>query len=363
MTRRASRRIMVGRVPVGGGAPVTVQSMLNVPSSDVAAALRQINTLAETGAQILRLSIDDADDVAALREISGASPVPLVADIQFDWRCAVAALEAGAAAVRINPGLFPSGGNELAALAAAALEHGGAIRVGANAGSIGEAALREEMSKGLPRDEAMARLLAERTLRQCEALEKLGVRNIKAALKCSAVPVMTAANLAFAERSDLPLHIGVTEAGTPRRGVVKSAAGIGALLLRGIGDTIRVSLTGAPEDEVRAGIAILEVCGLRPGSPEIVSCPTCGRTVVDLAQLAAKVEDMVAALKASGRKIGVRKIAVMGCPVNGPGEARDADVGLAGTRSGKVVLFRRGETVGAYSAEEGLALLREMLTR
>ena len=363
MTRRESRRIMVGGVPVGGDAPVTVQSMLNVPTADVAAAIRQVTSLAEAGAEILRLQVDDAADAAALREIAAASPVPLVADIQFDWNCALMALEAGAAAVRVNPGLFPSGGAELAALAAAALEHGAAIRVGANAGSIGEAAFRREMSKGLSRGEAMARLLAERTLEQCEALEKLGVRDIKAALKCSSVPVTVEANLIFAERSDLPLHIGVTEAGTIRRGVIKSAAGIGALLLRGVGDTIRVSLTGPPEEEVRAGIAVLEACGLRSALPEIVSCPTCGRTVVDLAGLTAQVEALVEDLKNSGRRITIRKIAVMGCPVNGPGEARDADVGLAGTRSGKVVLFCSGRTVGAYSAAEGLSRLRELLVK
>lgn len=359
--RRQSRRIMVGSVPVGGGAPVTVQSMLNVPTSDTSAALRQIASLAGAGADILRLSVDTPADAAALGELAAASPVPLVADIQFDWHCAILALEAGAAAVRVNPGLFPSGGPELTKLAAAALEHGGAIRVGANSGSIGEAALRRELAKGLSRDEAMARALAERTLEQCEALEKLGVHNLKAALKCSSVPVTVAANLAFAERSDLPLHVGVTEAGTPRRGIVKSASGIGALLISGVGDTIRVSLTGPPEEEVRAGIAILEVCGLRSAAPEIVSCPTCGRTVIDLAGLTAQVEDLVAGLKASGRRIKLKKIAVMGCPVNGPGEARDADVGLAGTRSGQVVLFRAGRTMGAYSAAEGLALLREIL--
>lgn len=362
MTRRNSRRIMVGSVPVGGGAPVSVQSMLNVRTSDVSAALGQIESLAGSGAEILRLSVDNASDAAALREIAANSPVPLVADIQFDWRCALAALDSGAAAVRINPGLFPSGGEELAALAASALEHGAAIRVGANAGSIGEAAIRRECAKGLSRDEALARVLAERTLVQCETLEKLGVRNLKVALKCSNVPTTVAANLAFAARSDLPIHVGVTEAGSPRRGVVKSAAGIGALLLAGVGDTIRVSLTGPPEEEVRTGIAILEACGLRRAMPEIVSCPTCGRTEVDLAGLTTAVEDLVAEIKASGKKIRLAKIAVMGCPVNGPGEARDADAGIAGTRDGHVLLFRSGKTIGVYSAEEALRKLRDIIT-
>ena len=359
--RRVSRRIMVGGVPVGGGAPIPVQSMLNVRTSDVAASLGQIGALAEAGAEILRLSVDTPADAEALRSIAAASPVPLVADIQFDWRSALRALDAGAAAVRLNPGLFPSGGTELAEVAASILDHGAAVRVGANAGSIGEAAIRREMEKGLSRDEALARALAEKTLEQCEALEKLGVHDIKAALKCSSVPVTVRANVAFAERTDIPLHVGVTEAGTPRRGVVKSAAGIGALLLNGIGDTIRVSLTGDPVEEVRAGIAILESCGLRPAEPEIVSCPTCGRTEIDLPALTDEVERIVERIKAAKVWIKLRKIAVMGCPVNGPGEARDADLGLAGTRHGQVVLFRRGETLGAFPQAEGLERLRQLI--
>jgi len=352
---------MVGGVPVGGGAPVSVQSMLNVRTTDVDAALGQIHALAEAGAAILRLSVDTPADGEALREIAAASPVPLVADIQFDWRSALYALDAGAAAVRLNPGLFPAGGNELAEVASAVREHGAAVRVGANAGSIGEAAIRREVEKGLSRDEALARVLAEKTLEECEALEKLGVHDIKAALKCSSVPVTFRANLEFAARTDIPLHVGVTEAGTLRRGVVKSAAGIGALLLNGIGDTIRVSLTGDPIEEVRAGIAILESCGLRSAAPEIVSCPTCGRTGIDLPALVAEVEKIVEKLKAAQGDLKLRKIAVMGCPVNGPGEARDADLGLAGTRTGQVVLFRRGETLGAFPQEEGLERLRRLI--
>ena len=359
--RRPSRRIMVGEVPVGGGAPIPVQSMLDEHTSDAPAAIRQCEELRDAGAGILRLAVDSSADVEALKTIAAASPVPLVADIQFDKNAAIPALAAGAAAVRINPGLFPEGSAEFAALAAEVARCGAAIRVGANAGSIGEAAIQAEMDKGLPRPAALARVLAERTLRQCEALEKLGVRNVKAALKSSDVTTTIDANRIFAERSDVPLHIGVTEAGTPYRGVVRSACGIGALLLSGIGDTIRVSLTGPPVEEVRAGIAILEACGLRPAHPDIVSCPTCGRTGIDLPRLVESVEALVARLKSAGKKIPFKKIAVMGCPVNGPGEARDADLGLAGTRTGQVVLFRRGEVLGAYSAAEGLAKLEELL--
>lgn len=359
--RRNSRKIMVGAVPVGGDSPIPVQSMLNVHTSDRDAAIRQCDELYRAGAGILRLSVDTPADVAALSDIAKASPVPLVADIQFERDTAIPALEAGAAAVRVNPGLFPVGSAEFAALAAEVKARGAAIRVGANAGSIGEAAIREEVKKGLSRKTALARVLAEKTLRLCDELEKLGVRDIKAALKCSDVGVTIEANRIFAERSELPLHVGVTEAGTLYRGVVKSACGIGALLLAGIGDTIRVSLTDDPVEEVRAGIAILEACGLRPAEPEIVSCPTCGRTEIDLPQLARSVEELVARLKSAGKKLSVRKIAVMGCPVNGPGEARDADLGLAGTRTGQVVLFRYGKVLGAYSAAEGLKRLEEAL--
>ena len=352
---------MVGEVPVGGGAPIPVQSMLDVRSSDVAAAIRQCEELHRAGAGILRLAVDTPADVEALKTIAAASPVPLVADIQFSREAAIPALAAGAAAVRINPGLFPEGSAEFSALAAEVEKRNSAIRVGANAGSIGEAAIRAVVQKGLSRPAALAQLLAERTLRQCEALEKLGVRNLKAALKCSDVNVTVEANRIFSGRSDVPLHIGVTEAGTPYRGVVRSACGIGALLLSGIGDTIRVSLTADPVEEVRAGIAILEVCGLRPAEPDIVSCPTCGRTEIELEHLVRSVEGLVAKLKSAGKLLPVRKIAVMGCPVNGPGEARDADLGLAGTRSGEVVLFRRGKVLGAYSAAEGLKKLEELL--
>ena len=353
---------MVGEVPVGGGAPIPVQSMLDVRSSDAPAAIRQCEELYSAGARILRLAVDNSADVEALKTVAAASPVPLVADIQFERSAAIPALAAGAAAVRVNPGLFPEGSAEFAELAAEVAKRGAAIRVGANAGSIGEAAIRAEMAKGLARPAALAQLLAERTLRQCEALEKLGVRDIKAALKCSDVTVTVEANRIFAERSELPLHIGVTEAGTLRRGIVRSACGIGALLLSGIGDTIRVSLTADPVEEVRAGIAILEACGLRDAAPAIVSCPTCGRTEIDLPRLARSVEELVAKLKSAGKKLAVKKIAVMGCPVNGPGEARDADLGLAGTRNGQVVLFRHGKVLGAYSAAEGLKKLEEFLS-
>ena len=361
MTRRRCRQIMVGALPVGGDAPIPVQSMLNVPTRDVDAAAAQLELLRQAGAGIVRLAVDGEADVAALRELVKLTPLPLVADIQFDRASALGAIRAGVAAVRVNPGLFPAAGPEFSALAAALIEHGTAIRVGANSGSIGEAAVREACRRGLDRDAALAQVLAEKTLRQCEALEKHGVYHIKAALKASSVAVTVAANRFFAARSELPLHIGVTEAGTSYRGTIKSACGIGALLLDGIGDTIRVSLTGAPEQEVRAGIAILEVCGRRDAAPEIVSCPTCGRTAVDLEALVGRVETLIARLKGAGAVLPYRKIAVMGCPVNGPGEARDADLGIAGTRTGELLFFRRGEALGVFSAEAAMSQLEKLL--
>jgi len=361
VTRRNSRRIMVGSVPVGGDAPVTVQSMLDVRTSDVEGAARQLDSLRRAGADIVRLAVDSDSDVAALGELVKNTSLPLVADIQFRRESAVAAVKAGAAAIRVNPGLFPAEGDDFARLADALLEHGAAIRVGANSGSIGASALKAELEKGGDRDAALARALAEKTLRQCEALEKRGVYHIKAALKASSVGVTVAANRLFAARSDLPLHIGVTEAGTSYRGVVKSACGIGALLLDGIGDTIRVSLTAPPEEEVRAGIAILEACGLRRAAPEVVSCPTCGRTEVDLPRLAEQVEELLRRLEAEGGRLPFRKIAVMGCPVNGPGEARDADFGIAGTRTGTLLLFRRGRGIGVFPPDEAMRRLETLL--
>jgi len=202
-------------------------------------------------------------------------------------------------------------------------------------------------------EEAIAEALVESALEQCAMLEKFGVTDLKAALKSSSVPVTVEAYRKFAERTDYPLHIGVTEAGTPGRGIVKSAVGIGTLLLEGIGDTLRVSLTGDPAEEVVTGRRILEACGLRDAMPEIISCPTCGRTEIDLIGLAGKVDELITELKQSGHQIKLHKIAVMGCAVNGPGEARDADLGIAGSKNGKLVIFKFGKVIGAFDPEAG----------
>ena len=361
--RRKSRKIFVGRVPVGGDAPVSVQSMTDTPTRDPESTQAQIERLAALGCDIIRAAVDNERDIAGLKTICAASPVPVVADIQFDASAAVGAIEAGAAAVRLNPGLVRDA-RQLRPVAEAAKAHGIPIRVGVNSGSVGTEAVKKKMAQGMPHDDALVSALVEAALRQCDQLEKTGVSAIKVALKSSSVPVTAAAYREFARRTDYPLHLGVTEAGTRKRGVIKSACGIGALLLEGIGDTLRVSLTAPPEEEILTGLAILESCGLREAAPEIVSCPTCGRTEIDLPGLADRVEKLVQEIKNSGKRINLRRIAVMGCPVNGPGEAKDADLGIAGSRSGEqVLLFRAGKVLGAYPANAGFEVFRQELLK
>ena len=351
-SRRNSRLIRVGAVAVGGDSPVSIQSMTNTDTRDAAATLNQIRALHRLGCQIIRVAVPDPAAAAAIRAIRAESPIPVVADIHFDYRLALAAMENGADAIRLNPGnLNDEGGLEQ--VAALAVERGIPIRVGANSGSGRTALVRRYQSRGMSRDEAVAEALVDSALEQCRLLESFGVTQIKAALKSSSVPVTVAAYRKFAARTDYPLHIGVTEAGTPARGVIKSAVGIGTLLMEGIGDTLRVSLTGDPAEEVIAGRRILEACGLRDAMPEIISCPTCGRTEIDLIGLAEKVEELVAEIKESGHDIKLRKVAVMGCAVNGPGEARDADLGVAGSRNGKLVIFKFGKVVGAFDPDAG----------
>ena len=350
--RRISRKIRIGTVEVGGDAPVSIQSMTNTDTRDVAATLDQINRLARLGCEIIRVAVPDEAAADALAELTEKSPLPVIADIHFDYR-----LARHVTAIRLNPGNLDSP-EHIRLVAESAVRHGVPIRVGANTGSLRPAVIRSMMERGLSHDDALAEALVISAMKECALLEKFGVTEIKVALKSSSVPVTVAAYRKFADRTDYPLHIGVTEAGTPGQGIVKSAVGIGALLLEGIGDTLRVSLTAPPEDEVIAGRRILEACGLRDASPEIVSCPTCGRTEIDLIGLANKVEELVTEIKAGGATIHLRKIAVMGCAVNGPGEARDADLGVAGSKAGKLVIFRFGEVVGAFDPEEGFEYFR-----
>lgn len=330
MTRNETKRIYVGGVAIGGGAPVTVQSMCNTKTQDVAATLAQMHTLREAGCDIIRVAVPHEQAARALPEIMREAPMPVVADIHFDYRLALMAADAGVSAVRINPGNIGAS-ERVAEVARACAAAGIPIRVGVNTGSV-EKRLLEKY--GGPTAEA----LVESAAGELNALRELGFENVALSVKASEVTKCVAAYRLAAERFDCPLHLGVTEAGTSYAGLVASAAGIGTLLNEGIGDTIRVSLTADPLEEVRAGIAILKACGLRRGGVRFVSCPTCGRTRIDLIGLANAVEARFGALE---RDI---TIAVMGCEVNGPGEAREADFGVAGG-DGFGSLFIHGQVV------------------
>lgn len=325
-----TRQILVGNVPIGGGAPVSIQSMLNTPTTDVEGSLRQLRELAAAGCQIARLAVPNQESAAGFREIVKESPLPLVADIHFDYRLAIAAAEAGAAKIRINPGNI--GGEErVKAVVAVCKERHIPIRIGVNGGSLDKKLLEKY---GHPTAEA----LVESAFQHLELLEKQGFYDTCVSMKSSTVPTMVAAARLFRSRCDYPLHIGVTETGPVRQGLIKSAMGIGALLLDGIGDTLRVSLTDDPVQEVYAARDILKAAGLRKDGVNIVSCPTCGRTRIDLIGLVNQVD---AALKNCKKPITV---AVMGCVVNGPGEAREADIGIAGG-DGCGLIFEKGEAV------------------
>ena len=337
-----TRQILVGGVPIGGGAPVAIQSMLNTKTTDVEGSLDQIKQLATAGCQIARLAIPDKSAIAPFGEICAASPLPLVADIHFDYKLALGAAEAGASKIRINPGNI--GGEEnVQAVVAACKEKNIPIRIGVNGGSLDKKLLEKY---GHPTAEA----LVESAFQHLELLEKFGFYDTCVSMKSSTVPTMVAAARLFRSKCDYPLHIGVTETGPVKMGLMKSAMGIGALLLDGIGDTIRVSLTDDPVEEVYAAKDILKAAGLRNEGVNIISCPTCGRTKIDLIGLVNQVD---AALKNCDKPITV---AVMGCVVNGPGEAREADIGIAGG-DGCGMLFEKGQQVAKLPYDELLAAL------
>ncbi len=323
-----TRQINVGGVLIGGGAPIPIQSMLNTRTTDVEGSLRQIRQLKEAGCQIARLAVPDMDAAKGFAEIASASPLPLVADIHFDYRLAIAAAEGGAAKIRINPGNI--GGEErVRAVVDVCKEKRIPIRIGVNGGSLDKKLLEKY---GRPTPEA----LVESAFSHIALLEKFGFYDICVSMKSSSVPLMMQAYQLFHAQSDYPLHVGVTETGTEYMGTIKSAMGIGGLLCMGIGDTVRVSLTADPVREVYAAKAILKAAGVRREGVNIVACPTCGRTRIDLIGLAGQVEE---ALRSCDKPITV---AVMGCVVNGPGEAREADIGIAGGEDCGV-LFVRGE--------------------
>ena len=337
-----TKAITVGSVQIGGGAPVSIQSMLNTKTTDVEGSLAQLRRLAAAGCQIARLAIPDMDAARAFKEICAASPLPLVADIHFDYRLAIAAAEAGASKIRINPGNI--GGTErVRAVVDACREKHIPIRIGVNGGSLDKKLLEKY---GHPTAEA----LVESAFSHIELLESCGFYDICVSMKSSSVPLMMQAYRLFSGKSDYPLHVGVTETGTEYMGTIKSAMGIGGLLCMGIGDTIRVSLTADPVREVEAAKAILKAAGLRREGVNIIACPTCGRTRIDLIGLANRVEQ---ALAACDKPITV---AVMGCVVNGPGEAREADVGIAGGEDCGI-LFVKGEMVKKLPYDELLDAL------
>ena len=336
MNRKITKTIRVRGVPIGGGNPIPVQSMTNTHTDDVAATLAQLRRLEAAGCEIVRLAVPNQLAARALPEIRRGTDLPLVADIHFDYRLALAAVEAGFDKIRINPGNIGSP-ERVRMVADACRERGVPIRVGVNSGSV---------EKGLLEKYGLcAKSLCESALGHVKLLEDCGFEDICISVKASDVAMTVEANRLLSTLCDYPLHIGVTEAGTKERGILKSAAGIGALLLDGIGDTIRVSLTADPVEEVRAGIAILKAAGLRREGVRFVSCPTCGRTQIDLIALAQEVEQRLQGLE---RDITV---AVMGCVVNGPGEAHEADYGIAGGKDCGL-LFRRGEILGKYPADK-----------
>ncbi|WP_163547009.1 flavodoxin-dependent (E)-4-hydroxy-3-methylbut-2-enyl-diphosphate synthase [Candidatus Frankia nodulisporulans] len=330
-TRRKSRQIHVGNVPVGGDAPVSVQSMCTTLTSDVNATLQQIAELTASGCQIVRVAVPSQDDADALPEIARKSPIPIIADIHFQPKYVFAAIDAGCAAVRVNPGNIKAFDDKVGEIARAAKGAGVPIRIGVNAGSL-DKRLLAKYGKATPE------ALTESALWECSLFEEHDFREIKISVKHHDPVVMIQAYRLLAQSCDYPLHLGVTEAGPAFQGTVKSSVAFGALLAEGIGDTIRVSLSAPPVEEVKVGSAILESLGLRERKLEIVSCPSCGRAQVDVYTLANQVS---AGLE--GMEVPLR-VAVMGCVVNGPGEAREADLGVA-SGNGKGQIFVRGEVI------------------
>jgi (E)-4-hydroxy-3-methylbut-2-enyl-diphosphate synthase len=352
--RRVSRQIRVGSVLVGGNAPISVQSMTTTKTADVNATLQQIAELTASGCQIVRVAVPDTDDAEALPAIAKKSQIPVIADIHFQPKYVFAAIDAGCAAVRVNPGNIKKFDDKVGEIARAAADAGIPIRIGVNAGSL-DKRLMEKYGRATPE------ALVESALWECSLFEEHGYRDIKISVKHNDPVIMVKAYRLLAAQCDYPLHLGVTEAGPTFQGTIKSAVAFGALLAEGIGDTIRVSLSAPPVEEVKVGNAILESLGLRTRGLEIVSCPSCGRAEVDVYTLAEKVQ---AGLE--GMTVPLR-VAVMGCIVNGPGEAREADLGVASGK-GKGQIFVRGEVIKVVPEsqivetliEEAMRLAEEM---
>lgn len=325
-----TRQIHIGPVAIGGGAPISVQSMTNTKTADTEATVAQIRALVAAGCDIVRLAVPDMEAAKNLGNILREVTVPLVADIHFDYRLAIEAIRQGVAALRLNPGNI-GGEDRVRAVVEEAKAHGIPIRIGVNAGSLDKKLLAKH-------GKVTAEALVESAMQHVRILEALDFYDMKISLKAHDVPLTLEAYRLMSETVDYPLHLGITEAGTANTGVIKSAVGIGALLAEGIGDTIRISLTGDPTAEVKVANEILKSLGLREYGPTLIACPTCGRTSIDLPAIAAKVEEKLAGIKEP------IEVAVMGCVVNGPGEARTADVGIAGGK-GEGLVFRKGEII------------------
>lgn len=342
MERRNSRKVKIGNLYIGGSEHIAVQSMLNVPAHDVEGNIRQAIALEKAGCEIIRVSVPDKEAVKTVEALKAAVKAPIVADIHFDYKLALDSLAAGVDKIRLNPGNIGSD-DRVKAVADECARKGVPIRIGVNSGSLEKEILAKY---GSPTPEAMC----ESAMYHVKLLEKFDFDNIVISIKSSDVQKMYEAYELLAEKCDYPLHLGVTEAGTQRMGLIKSAIGIGGLLLRGIGDTIRVSLTADPVNEVYAGFDILKAAGLLTGTPTLVSCPTCGRTKIDLISIASEVEEHLRNVKKD------IKVAVMGCAVNGPGEAREADIGIAGG-DGCGLIFKKGEIIRKVPEENIVAEL------
>jgi len=349
IVRRKTRKIEIGNIPVGGGSPIAVQSMTNTDTRDVAATVAQIHKLEQAGCELIRVAVLDLEAAAALTRIRETISIPLIADIHFDHRLAVAAMEHGAQAIRINPGNL-GGPAKLALVVDAAKAHRVPIRVGVNSGSIEKDLLK---THGYPSPENPAALI-ESALRNVRLLEDLGFYEMKISIKSSDTLTTVSGYQALAQKTDYPLHLGVTEAGGLIAGTVKSSVALGILLYQGIGDTFRISLTRDPVEEVRVGYELLRSLKIRERGPELISCPTCGRTQIDLFSLAEAVERYVQTMTAP------IKVAVMGCVVNGPGEAKEADIGVAGG-NGVGIIFKKGQLYKKVQEEELLAVFLQEL--
>lgn len=353
MTRRKTRPMKIGALPLGGGAPVSVQTMAAADPHDAAALSAQIARCADAGADLVRLTVPDAAAAETFAAVRRTSPVPLVADIHFDHRLALAAIGAGCDALRLNPGNIGGRAN-VRAVARAALERHVPIRIGVNGGSLEKDILARYGS-------ATAEALVESAMRHVGLLEDEGFRDIAISVKASDVARTLAAYRMLADRTDCPLHLGVTEAGTFLPGTVRSSVALGILLEEGIGDTIRVSLTDTPEREVQVGLEILRSLGLRAPGPSVTSCPTCGRTQVDVVRVAAEVEaELARHARGAGTGLRLPHVAVMGCVVNGPGEAREADIALCGGKD-EFVVYVRGKVVGKVAAADAVPAVMDQV--